>query len=143
MAKEIRHIGIVVNNLEESLRFYVDLLGFKIKTRKQESGRYLDDILARKKASVITVKMVLPRAKQMVELIFFHSPAARKRTLKINDIGPTHLALTVTDVQPEYKRLKAAGVCFNSAPKTSPDGYAKVAFCRAPEGTFIELVEVL
>ena len=32
---------------------------------------------------------------------------------------------------------------FNSSPQISPDGYAKVVFCRAPEGTMIELVEVL
>jgi hypothetical protein len=43
----------------------------------------------------------------------------------------------------EYNRLKDEGVSFNSPPQLSPDGYAKVTFCRAPEGTFIELVEVL
>ena len=35
------------------------------------------------------------------------------------------------------------GIEFISNPKISPDGYAKVAFCKAPEGTFIELVELL
>lgn len=32
---------------------------------------------------------------------------------------------------------------FISPPQVSPDSYAKVAFCQAPEGTYIELVELL
>ena len=59
------------------------------------------------------------------------------------EIGIAHIAFTVDDVNAAYDRLKNEGVSFISAPKVSPDGYAKVAFCRAPEGTFVELVEVL
>ena len=35
------------------------------------------------------------------------------------------------------------GVEFISTPKVSEDGGVKVAFCKAPEGTHIELVELL
>ncbi|HJO63248.1 MAG TPA: VOC family protein, partial [Desulfobacterales bacterium] len=58
-------------------------------------------------------------------------------------IGITHIAFTVEDIEQVYKRLVQSGITFLSTPQSSPDGYAKVAFCRAPEGTFIELVEEL
>ena len=35
------------------------------------------------------------------------------------------------------------GVDFISPPIQSPDGLVKVAFCQAPEGTYVELVEQL
>ncbi len=59
------------------------------------------------------------------------------------DFGFTLIAFTVDDLDREYERLRAAGVAFNARPQTSPDGYAKVTFCRDPEGNLIELVEVL
>ncbi|MBI3088771.1 MAG: VOC family protein, partial [Candidatus Colwellbacteria bacterium] len=58
-------------------------------------------------------------------------------------IGCTHVAFTVANLDKEYKRLTEAGIVFNSPPQLPPDGYAKVAFCKDPDGTLIELVEVL
>ena len=42
-----------------------------------------------------------------------------------------------------YNRLVEAGVYFNSPPQLSPDGFAKVTFCKDPDGSLIELVEEL
>ena len=41
---EIRHTGIVTDNLNKSLRFWCDLLGFKIKKNQIEKGNLLDQI---------------------------------------------------------------------------------------------------
>ena len=62
---------------------------------------------------------------------------------KIIDTGPTHMAFTVDDLDEIYKSFSENGIEFISAPKISPNGFAKVAFCSAPEGTYIELVELL
>ncbi len=143
MAKNIRHIGIVVKNLKESLRFYRECLGFDIVKQMEESGPYIEKLLDLPDAAVTTVKMALSGSGSMIELIHFHLPAVGQRSPRLNDCGPTHFSLTVDNIDTEYARLREAGVAFISSPKVSPDGYAKVAFCRAPEGTLIELVEVL
>ena len=62
---------------------------------------------------------------------------------KINNVGPTHFAVQVENLDSVHADMTARGVTFLSSPKESPDKFAKVAFCRAPEGTFIELVELL
>ena len=46
--RNIRHTGIVVNNLKKSLYFYHDLLGFKVKKRMLEKGKATDKILEKK-----------------------------------------------------------------------------------------------
>ncbi len=142
MIKNIRHIGIVVDDLEKSLYFYRDLLGFQITKQMEESGDYIDNMLALRRVRVTTVKMALPGG-QMIELLKYQSHPPKEGLREVCDIGITHIALTVNDLDSEYDRLRSEGVLFNTPPQLSPDGYAKVTFCRAPEGTFIELVEVL
>lgn len=142
MIKNIRHTGIVVNDLDASLHFYRDLLGFQIAKQMEESGDYIDKISSLRNAKVTTVKMAMPDG-QMIELLLYHSHPREQTPRDICDIGITHIALTVDDLISEYDRLKGEGITFNAQPQLSPDGYAKVTFCRAPEGTLIELVEVL
>jgi catechol 2,3-dioxygenase-like lactoylglutathione lyase family enzyme len=142
MIKNIRHTGIVVDDLEASLHFYRDLLGFKFAKQMKESGDYIDNISSLRNIKVTTVKMGTPDG-QMIELLQYHSHPRERRSREICDIGITHIAFTVEDLNHEYDRLKGEGVPFNAPPQLSPDGYAKVTFCRAPEGTLIELVEVL
>ncbi len=42
-----------------------------------------------------------------------------------------------------FKKLKKAGIYFNSIPKISVDGNLKVVFCKDFEGNFLELIEEL
>jgi len=141
MIKDIRHTGIVVNDLEASLHFYCDLLGFRIVKQMEESGNYIDNILSLRNTKVTTIKLTTPLG-QMIELLKFHSHSAEEKRQNIFDTGISHIAFTVDDLNLVYEKLKDEGIRFNSPPQVSPDGYAKVTFCRAPEGTVIELVEI-
>jgi catechol 2,3-dioxygenase-like lactoylglutathione lyase family enzyme len=140
--KAIRHSGIVVSDLDASLKFYRDLLGFKATKTLQEKGPYLNNILVLKEAAVTTVKMAADDGNQ-IELLFFGPDTKPAPNKKLDEVGLTHLAFTVSDLDSLYSRLVAEGVVFNSAPQLSPDGYAKVAFCQDPDGVFLELVEVV
>lgn len=141
MIKNIRHTGIVVENLEESLRFYTSKLGFSVSKQMDESGPFIEEILGLENLAVTTVKMSL--GNQMIELLDFVSHKQEPVQRTITSIGPTHVAFTVEDLDQVVKDFRRDGVEFLSAPAVSPDGYAKVAFCLAPEGTYIELVELL
>lgn len=142
--KAIRHAGITVIDLRKALRFYEGLLGFKIIKRMEERGGFIDKILGLKNVKVTTVKMAADD-KNLIELVRYHShrQASRRNKKQIYAAGLSHIAFTVKDLNADYKRLKRLGVKFNSPPQISPDGYAKVAFCRDPEGNFIEMVESL
>jgi lactoylglutathione lyase len=141
--KNLRHTGIVVSNLEKSLFFYRDCLGLKIVKTAEESGKYIDQILALENVQVTTVKMSVGNG-SLIELLYYHSPREYKNTKKgIDEVGISHIAFTVDNVNKQYERLKHLGVSFNSPPVISPDGYAKVVFCQDPDGNYIELVEEL
>ena len=80
---------------------------------------------------------------QMIELLYYDNNDLYNNTIKINQIGPTHLALSVNDLDSIYNIFLNRGIKFIYPPQITADKFAKVAFCIAPEGTFIELVQEL
>jgi catechol 2,3-dioxygenase-like lactoylglutathione lyase family enzyme len=144
MKMRVRHIGIVVRDLGRSLAFYRDLLGFEIVREMDEHGPFLDAILDMTGAKVRTVKLAAPDDGVQIELLAFTEPAPQiGGAPELTRIGPTHVAFTVEDLDRLHRRLEAAGTRFTTRPQTSPDGRAKVTFCRDPDGTALELVEAI
>ena len=143
MILNLRHTGIVVGDLEAALHFYGELLGFKVTKRMDESGAYIDNMLGLQGVRVTTVKMVAPDG-NLIEILYYQShPRKARDQREICEIGVSHVALTVDDLELEYRRLSDAGVQFYAPPQLSPDDYAKVTFCRDPDGNPVELVQVL
>ena len=135
----IRHTGIVVTDMQKSIDFY-ESLGFEIKKDMIESGPYIDSLLSIDGGEVNTVKMSL-RDGGMVELLHFKNHQEDPIPGNLTNIGCTHFAMTVDNLEKTYNDLVLLGVEFVSEPQFSPDGFARVVFCKDPDGTFIELVE--
>jgi catechol 2,3-dioxygenase-like lactoylglutathione lyase family enzyme len=145
MITHIRHTGIVVKNLETSLQFYQDILGFQVVKTMEEKGPFIETILGLKAASLITVKLSAPDG-GMIELLCFKTPrdnSNKTAQKKLYEAGISHIALTVNDLDADYRRIKNAGARFISSPQTNPENTAKVAFCEDPHGNILELVQPL
>lgn len=147
MIRNFRHVGIVVSDLEAALDFYGRVLGLQVVRRLEEGGEFLETLLGLAGASATTVKMGLPgpgpgaAPAPFLELLYFHVPPAADVRRRLNDRGPTHLALTVDDLEAIYRRLREEGFDFISPPVMSPDGAVKLAFGSTPDGVYLELVE--
>jgi len=141
--KETRHIGISVTNIEKSLIFYRDMLGLKIQRTMNEKGTFINKILANSDVDVKTIKLSVNNNTTLIELLEFKKPKPSAKKINIENIGASHVAFTVYDLEKCYKILSNKGVKFKSIPQISPDSYAKVAFCEDPDGIPVELVEVL
>lgn len=140
----VRHAGITVENLDRMLDFYCGVLGFSIKVRANEGGPFIDRMLGEKGVVVTTAKLAPPEGGAMIELLEFASPASgQRREIAVTTPGPTHVALTVGDLRALKPKLEAAGAAFLGEPGVSPDGKVLAAYCRDPEGNFLELVEEL
>ena len=141
MKMKIRHTGIVVSDIDKSLYFYNELLGFKIVKDMWEGGAFINNILGLSGVNVRTIKM--DAGGSLIELLYFKSHPTGAQLNSLASLGCTHIALTVDNLDNCFKMLKEQNTSFVSEPQTSPDGNAKVAFCRDPDGTYIELVEEL
>ena len=141
-----RHVGITVSDLDRSIKFYEELLGFEVKKVMLENGECIDNFSALEGVNVTTVKMAGKNNSGMIELLHYLShleSSAQNPTYPITDVGCSHFALTVDDLDSLYERLVDYGTPFNYPVQTSPDGNVKIAFCRDPDGTLIELVQDL
>ena len=142
MIKEVRHVGIVVSDMDTSLKFYRDLLGLKIKSLVDEEGDFLDNVLAHTNIKNKVAKLYAGHGNALVELIDSKS-FANKQNRNFFTIGASHFAFTVKNLQETYDYLIKNNVKFTAPPQLTPDGYAKITFCEDPDGTPIELVEVI
>jgi len=143
MITAIRHVGLVVADLEKSLKFWCETMGFVISRQMEESGPHIDAMMGLKDVRVTTAKLAAPDG-NLLELLYFHSHSDKQHwDGKPYSTGLTHIALTVKDLDETLRRLKLFGVPVTAVPQISPDGHVKGIYASGPEGVLLELVEVI
>ena len=137
----LRHVGIVVTDMDKSLKLYRDIFNLEVIWDRIESGQFIDNLLQMFNTKVHTVKL-RDHNGSVIELLQYLS---HPRDINYNDdvarIGCSHIAITVDNIDSMYKLLIDEGLKFHYKPQLSADGNAKVAFCRDAEGVLIEVVE--
>ena len=141
-ALNIRHTGLVVRDLERSLKFYKDLLGLSIWKRAREDGPFIEELVGIPGVSLEWIKLKTGDD-SLVELLQYHSHPDQTpiKNSASNQAGCSHVALTVDNLDQVYLKLCDNGFHCNSAPLLSPDNNAKVLYCHDPDGIILELVE--
>lgn len=143
MISTIRHVGLVVSDLDKALKFWCETMGFVIASQMEEAGPHLNAMMGLNDVRVITAKLEDP-AGNLLELLYFSShPDKKQWGGKPYSTGFTHIALTVSDVDQMCDRLKNVGMDIPMQPQYSPDGCVKVIYVRGPEDILIELVELI
>ena len=116
------HTMVRVKNIEESKRFYCDLLGLReIKRKESEEGKFTLVFLAAPNQEDIALELTY-----------------NWNTNEIYSEGRNfgHLAFEVSDIYEICIRLQKAGVIINRPPR---DG--RMAFVRSPDNISIELLQ--
>lgn len=122
MFKRIDHVEIIPKDIEETISFYTDVLGFKVKERNKMNMPALSEI------SYLTL------GDTMIELLAFKAPAAGPDG---PFVGYRMLALEVDDMDKTVEYLKGKGVAITRGPVTV--GKTKRAEIKDPSGISIEL----
>ncbi len=142
MIRGIHHTAISTVDLERSLAFYRDLLGFEMMLdwRWPEGTANMNrtQALAESAGRVVLLKA----GNAMLELFEYATPTPKGRDAdrQLCDHGLTHFCLDVDDIEKEYERLKAAGMPFHCPPVDY--GTVKTTYGRDPDGNVIELQEI-
>jgi catechol 2,3-dioxygenase-like lactoylglutathione lyase family enzyme len=142
MIRGIHHTAISTADLERSVRFYRDLLGFEqILTSEWNRGAKTADKITGLQDSAARLVM-LKAGNACIEIFQYSSPHARPGDPQrpACDHGITHLCLDVRDIEAEYERLKAAGMVFHCPPQNM--GGVSATYGRDPDGNIVELLEV-
>ncbi len=135
------HVGICVSDLERSVAFYRDALGFREVRRLDVSGEAPETLLHLEDIDLETV--FLERDGVRIELLHFRWPTHRGNgdPRPMNALGLTHLSLRVDDLAAAIAALEGVGARILHATRTWNAELASGAvFAIDPDGTRIELI---
>jgi lactoylglutathione lyase len=140
--QRVWHVGICVSDLERSIRFYRDLLGFRHLSAIQLVGEPSDTLLQLKDVDLRAA--YLERDGFRIELLCFASPPRREPqpVRRLNDLGLTHISLRVRGLKELAARLRAEGVTILDETWIDIPAFETAAVLIAdPDGQRIELVQ--
>jgi len=139
--QRLTHIGICVTDLERSLRFYRDLLGFQHEHELAVEGEPTDTLLRLRGVRLRAV--YLQRDGVRIELLHYGSPPApAPRSRPMNEPGLTHLSFRVADMDATLAALRAAGErVLDETVIRFPEVGSAACFIVDPDQQLIELVQ--
>lgn len=139
MITQLEHVGLGVVDLDRSVAFYRDVLGFSVRRilEPRDDSR-LGVVTGMPGARARIAHLVM--GNNMLELFQYVEPAAKSfaRDRSQADKGFIHMGVRSDDLRGDCDRLRARGVEFISEPVEFRPGVWVVYF-RGPDGEVIEL----
>jgi catechol 2,3-dioxygenase-like lactoylglutathione lyase family enzyme len=136
------HFGICVSDLDRSLRFYCEGLGFEAAEGydlDSEAAAGLDRALEIEVPVKIRSQFI-SNGEMRIELIGFREPAVvGEPSTRRNQLGITHLSFWVDDVDAAADRLVGFGATI--LPDTRANPGVELVFLTDPDGTRVELMQ--
>jgi catechol 2,3-dioxygenase-like lactoylglutathione lyase family enzyme len=126
--QKIRHVGIVVKDLDKAELFYTKILGLKWIGEDTETGEYIQNLLG---IPVLQWVKYATRAGDVVEVYELDEE---------ENNNFYHIAFSVPKLSRIVKKLQKHKIKCSSIQKDKHNKHL-VAFCRDYDGNLIELVE--
>ena len=138
------HTGITVANLDRSLAFWRDVLGFELSHRAHHTEDLASEVTGVPGAEISLV--VLKGYGHKIELLEYLVPSDRKHVdLRPCDVGSVHIALIVDNLDAVLSAIAASGWKAAGKPqtlRTGPNTGKRVIYVRDPDGTIIEFMQL-
>jgi catechol 2,3-dioxygenase-like lactoylglutathione lyase family enzyme len=157
-ANGVSRIELTVRDLERSLHFYRDLLGLRVLQEGTSDQAFPNTARLRIyeqpnrefRFALLHYRVEpAPYGLSAAPTIVLLSPLGTPpngTSVKVDQIGITHLGLWVHRLDALYDELKGGGVMFLEPPHTlitTPEGTVRAAFAQDPDGIIIQLDELV
>lgn len=149
MLTAVWHVGFTVANLDRSIYFYCNILGFELVRVQEKASPYTGQLVGFPGAHLRSAALRLPGqaagpSKHVLELIEYVTPQGATLDCRPWNVGSGHLALCTDDIHERYAFLLSMGVNFRSAPTSISEGANAGGFAcylQDPDGITLELVQ--
>tara|TARA_A100001037_G_scaffold43833_1_gene34882 strand:- start:5440 stop:5868 length:429 start_codon:yes stop_codon:yes gene_type:complete len=136
----LNHTGFVVSNLEESAKFYQDVIGLDLADSFERQGPKMSQVIGYPNAH-LKINMFDLGSNHMLELIEYVYPEPYQRPTEHRSvIGGSHIAFTVENIYETWSDLKLKGVKPLNPPLEVVDGKF-ACYVQDPDGNWVELIE--
>ncbi|GAB2625196.1 VOC family protein [Kocuria arenosa] len=138
------HVGVVVDDLEAAVAFFVDL-GLELEGQAPIEGQWVDRVAGLEGVRVDIVMLRTPDGHGRLELTKFHTPravSAEPQDAPGNTLGLRSIMFTVDDVDAAVAGLRAHGAELVGEVVQYQDSY-RLCYVRGPAGIIVALAEQL
>ncbi len=135
MFKKIDHIEIVPSNLDRTIKFYTEVLGFKVQSRRKVGTP--TPLSPPRSSSPMEEVAFIELNDIVIEMFSIKNPAPISK--EPWQVGFRRIALEVGDMGKLVEHLKAKGVEVTLFP--GPVGSVKMAELTDPDGMSIQLMQ--
>ena len=143
------HFSFTVSDLDRSVAFYRDLLGFEVVHVQEQDNAYTRRLVGFPDAVLRAAQLAVPGqprglSTHDLELVEYIEPKGSRGDGRINDPGAAHLAVTVEDAEAIHRRLSEAGVRFVSPPNAITAGVnegGSACYFFDPDDIVLELLQ--
>ena len=138
--KAFTHYGLCVSELDRSMRFYTEGLGFQHVITHDIGNEYGKALEV--EGNVKLSSVFLTRDGVSMEILAYDSPSTYgEPSAHRNQLGLTHLSFAVDDVDSVVEKLIGLGGSVMPDTDTKMEGGGRLIFCADPDGTRVELIE--
>jgi lactoylglutathione lyase len=138
------HIGITVSDLDRSVGFYCDVLGFEYVFGWNPTGDYITTIVGYPEADIHSAIMRMPGSDYFLELMEMRNVEKHAVDTGTANPGVAHVAFFTDDCDGLYAELRAKGVESVSAPVTptiGPNKGGRAVYMLDPDGVRLEFTQ--
>jgi catechol 2,3-dioxygenase-like lactoylglutathione lyase family enzyme len=142
--KSVDHTGFTVSSLEDSLKFWVDVIGFNhLYTWTFETGPFIEQMVGVPGAAMRLAMVEGPG--HMIELLEYTSPPDRQTFRpRSSDVGSVHLGFYVENLDALLARIARFGWLPVGNVQTVESGERKglrLIYVRGPDGVTLEFFQ--
>lgn len=136
----LNHAGLTVSDLDNSIAFYREVVGFELSLRTRVQGDWFDTLTDNRGADIEIAMMTLDGF--TLQLVRYHRAGGEQLPLAHHHVGSPHLSIDVDDVETRHAAVCAAG---NLRPTPIVDIMGtgiRSFYVRDPDGVPVELIQM-
>ena len=143
MIQRMDNVGIVVDDLEAAIAFFVEL-GLELEGEATVEGRWVDRVVGLDGVRSDIAMMRTPDGHGRLELAKFHTPTAvgAEPNAPVNTLGMGRIMFAVDNIEDVLARLHTHGAELVGELGQYEDSY-RLCYVRGPEGIIVALAEQL
>ena len=145
MITGLNHTGFVVRDIDKSIAFYTDVMGLDLLRRRTATGEFISRVVGFEGAH-LELAILNVGGTHNLELVQYVFPPGKKGTISRNDLGASHLAFNVDDMDEYYDTMSKKGLRFVGPPGVremeGTGGLVKSAYAQDPDDNWLEFVEM-